>query len=80
VVTNKFPVYAEKDFPVRPELVEGWAGKSLIPPHQTIHASTKLSKNGLAGKHAASYFYRNPNVQFCWRLSPMYWILQYSYC
>ncbi|MDD1622674.1 MAG: hypothetical protein LUQ11_14455 [Methylococcaceae bacterium] len=59
--TNNFPVLADKDFSVRPEPVEGWTGKSGLSPRQTVHASTVLSTNGLAGTvDSGSNFWRNP--------------------
>jgi hypothetical protein len=61
MVANNFPILGGKDFPVRPELVEGWAGKSWRPARQTVHASTVLSTNGLAGKVIlGSCFWQNP--------------------
>ncbi len=57
LVTNNLPVLGNKDFPVRPELVEGCTGKSGLALRQTVHTSTGLSTNGLAGKVIlGSYF------------------------
>ena len=49
-VTNNFPISPDKDFPIRPELVEGWARKSWHPTAPNRSCFDKLSTNGLAGK------------------------------
>jgi hypothetical protein len=74
MVSNNFPVSSEKDFPVRPELVEGWTGKSggFAAPDRSCLDKLSIyaleGTNGLAGKViSGSYLWRNPLQLSNWK-------------
>lgn len=68
---NDFSVWDDNNFPVRPELVQGWTGKFELSTRQALHASTLLSTNGLSGTVVRE-------VIFDEVLSPIYSVLRQS--